>query len=271
MNRHPYFDLARPIVLGHRGCAGEVPENTLPSFERALLQGAAILETDVHITRDGVPVLIHDPTVDRTTDGGGAVREMTFDELRELDAGFSFSSDGGSSFPYRGRALRIPSLAEALAALPGVRFNLELKQTLPGFVDSVSSVIRSAGREPTTLLAAADDSLMETIRREIARTGASVAVGASAGDVQAFVSSMLEGRTPPSELDVLQVPVEFGGVPLVTSAFVGHAHAHGIQVHAWTVDEPQQMHGLLDLEVDGLVTNYPAKMLAVIEERRGTR
>src|SRR5262245_47292975 len=116
---HPFFALRRPLAIGHRGCAGEVPENTLASFERGVADGAVVIETDVHLTRDGVPVLVHDPEVARVTDGSGSVRELSFAEIRALDAGFHFTAADGTA-PYRGAGLRIPSLAEALDALPGV-------------------------------------------------------------------------------------------------------------------------------------------------------
>src|ERR671922_2465519 len=99
---HPFFALPRPLAIGHRGCAGEVPENTLASFERAVADGAVVIETDVHLTRDRVPVLLHDPEVARVTDGAGAVRELDFAALRRLDAGFRFAAADGTA-PYRGR------------------------------------------------------------------------------------------------------------------------------------------------------------------------
>ena len=111
---HPYFAVPRPTVIGHRGCAGEVPENTLASFARGVADGAHILESDVHITRDGVPVLCHDPEVDRTTNGRGAIVDHDLRALQQLDAGHAFSC--GDAFPFRGEGLAIPTLAEAYAA-----------------------------------------------------------------------------------------------------------------------------------------------------------
>jgi glycerophosphoryl diester phosphodiesterase len=264
---HPYFDLPTPIVIGHRGCAGEAPENTLPSFERALAQGAAILETDVHLTRDGVPVLLHDDRVDRVSDGRGPVREQTLAELRALDLGHRFSPDGGASHPFRGRGVRIASLVEAFAACPGARFNLELKEDVPGLVERSLEVIAAAGREPLTLVTAADDALMARLRREIEQRASGVAQGACAGDVLAFVRAALDGKPPPPGPMALQVPADFGGRPLVTRELVGHAHAHGVQVHVWTINERGEMERLLDLGVDGLVTDLPARMVALLRER----
>jgi glycerophosphoryl diester phosphodiesterase len=155
---HPYFDLARPIVIGHRGCAGEVPENTLASFEAGIASGAAILESDVHLTRDGVAVLIHDDVVDRVTEGTGRVAELALEDLRRLDAGYRFAAHG--THPWRGRGLRIPTLEEALEAFPEARFNLELKEDVPEMAVKTVAEVAAARAAARTLLTAEDDALM---------------------------------------------------------------------------------------------------------------
>jgi glycerophosphoryl diester phosphodiesterase len=263
---HPYFDLPHPIVIGHRGCAGEVPENTLASFEAGLAAGAAILESDVHLTRDGVPVLIHDDSVDRVTDGSGQVADLDVSALSQLDAGWRFERDG--RHPFRGRGLRIPTLAEALRRFPSARFNLELKQDVPGLVESSVAAVTNAGAARRVLLTAESGALMQTLRRELAGRQIDAAVGASGPDVLAFVRAALDGASPPRGPMALQVPAQFRGQPLVTAAFVKHAHHHGLEVHVWTINEVDEMHRLLDLGVDGLVTDFPARLAAVIAERR---
>jgi glycerophosphoryl diester phosphodiesterase len=240
---HPYFAIPRPIAIGHRGSAGEVAENTLESFARGLAAGAAILESDVHLTRDGVPVLIHDDDVARVTQATGPVRELAHAELRRLDAGYRFSTDGGRSHPFRGRGLFVPTLAEALAALPGARFNLELKEAVPGIVERTLEVVHTAGREERTLLTASDDTLMARLRSA-------------------------QGGAPPRPGPMaLQIPVAFAGRPLATRELVAHAHAHGVQVHVWTVNDPGEMARLLDLGVDGIVTDHPARAAALCAAR----
>jgi glycerophosphoryl diester phosphodiesterase len=264
--RHPFFALPRPIAIGHRGSAGDAPENTLESFARALRAGAAILESDVHLTRDGVPVLIHDDDVGRVTEGSGAVRELELAELQRLDAGWRFSPDAGGH-PFRGRGLRIPTLAEALAALPGARFNLELKEDLPGIVERTLAVVREAGREELTLLTAAEDALMARLREVVARATARVAIGASTGDVLDFVRTALTGERPQPGPMALQIPAEFAGRPLATRELVAHAHAHEVQVHVWTVNDPSEMARLLDLGVDGIVSDHPARAVPICRAR----
>src|SRR5258706_6892522 len=202
---HPFFALPRPLAIGHRGCAGEVPENTIASFARGVADGAVILETDVHLTRDGVPVLLHDDDVSRVTDGSGPVRDFDFAALARLDAGCSFRAPDGR-VPYRGAGLRIPSLAEALAALPGLRFNLELKEDVPGIAERVLAVLREADREELALVTAAGDPLMAKLRAAVRACEARVALGASTGDVARFALAAHSGTTPPRDAMALQIP-----------------------------------------------------------------
>jgi glycerophosphoryl diester phosphodiesterase len=264
---HPFFAAPGPLVIGHRGCAGEAPENTLASFARALAQGAHVLESDLQLTRDGVPVLLHDEDLGRTTDGRGSVARLDLAELRRLDAGHRFSPDGGASFPFRGRGLRVPSLEEAFAAFPEARFNLELKQSAPLLAERAVALVLRAGREDRTLLTAGDDAAMAGLRAELARRGARVAQGASPADVLELLRSAAERRAPRSPAMAYQVPPEFEGRPLVTAEMVAHAHAHGAQVHVWTVNDPAEMERLLDLGADGLVTDFPGRLAALLARR----
>lgn len=264
---HPFFSVPTPITIGHRGAAGVVPENTLESFRRGLEDGAAIVETDLHATRDGVLVLLHDDDVARTTDGAGAVSGMTLAELKRLDAGYRFAADG--RFPFRGQGLRVPTLEEAFDALPGARFNIEIKEAGAGVVEKTLETIARAGRAETTLLAAEKDPIMASIRDEVARTGIAVAIGACVGDVLRCVRAAVDDTAPPAGVMALQVPAAFGGRALVTPELVRFAHRHGIQVHVWTVNDPAQMRTLLGIGVDGLISDHPARVRDVVGRRAG--
>jgi glycerophosphoryl diester phosphodiesterase len=257
---HSFLALPRPLAIGHRGCAGEVPENTLASFVRGAADGAVVIETDVHLTRDGVPVLLHDDDVARVTDGCGPVRDFDFTALHALDAGYRFLAPDGSA-PFRGTGLRIPSLAEALAALPGMRFNLELKEDRPEIAERVLAVIRDAEREELTLVTSAEDPLMEKLRDAVSRSGARVALGASTGDVARFVRAVRDGLAPPAGPMALQIPDQFLGRPLVTPELIAAAHANDIHVHVWTINEPDEIAALLALGVDGVISDFPARVV----------
>lgn len=264
--RHPFFDVPVPTVIGHRGASGELPENTMGAFERAVAQGAVILETDVHATRDGALVLFHDDTLERTTDGVGRIADHTLAELARLDAGHRFSP-GGAGFPERGKGHRIPLLEDALRAFPGVRFNVEIKERVPALIADTVELVRRLGREDSVLLAAASNDTMEDLRAHLEKTGVRPAVGASAGDVVACVRAAIDGTPPPPGPMALQVPPDFAGRPLVTRELVAHAHAHGIVVHVWTINDPAEMERLLDLGVDGVMSDFPGRLAEVVARR----
>jgi glycerophosphoryl diester phosphodiesterase len=269
--RHPFFDLQTPLVIGHRGASGELPENTLAAFERALAQGAVILETDVHCTRDGEVVISHDPDVTRTTDGQGPIAGFTLEALQRLDAGHRFSRDGGRTFPARGRGLRIPTLRAALEAFPGARFNIEVKQNDPRLIEGTLRALAETGREKTCLLAAAEDDTMASVRAALPVQGVAPALGASVGDVVAYLRAAANGTSPPPEPMALQVPASFGGNALVTPELVACAHRHEVQVHVWTVNDRAEMERLLDLGIDGIMSDFPAILADVVHTRRGAR
>jgi glycerophosphoryl diester phosphodiesterase len=124
---HPFLDRPGPLAIAHRGGAGDAPENTLPAFEGAIRMGYRYLETDAHVTRDGVVVAFHDARLDRVTDRSGAIAELTVADVEAADAGYVFSSDGGRTFPYRGRGVRIPRLEELLGRWPEECINIDPK------------------------------------------------------------------------------------------------------------------------------------------------
>ncbi len=261
---HPFFDLPRPVSIGHRGCAGEAPENTLPSFERALEQGAAILESDVHLTRDGIPVLIHDPLVDRVTEQTGAVSKFDLKELQSLDAAHRFSPYDDPSFPFRGAGIRIPSVEQAFTRFPNARFNLELKASEPGLIAAMIALVTRLEREDLTLLTAGDDAIMAELRAALGKLDKPIAQGASTADVLGFVRSATDGTQQPIGPMALQIPAEFAGGRLVTRELVDYAHAHSIHVHAWTINDPIEMAELLELGVDGIISDFPARLPTLV-------
>ncbi len=265
---HPYFDAPRPAVFAHRGASGELPENTLAAFERALAQGADFLETDVHRTKDGRVVIAHDGDVSRVTDGQGEIEALNWDELSVLDAGYGFTRDHGATHPERGKGHGIPLLEEAFSSFPRARFNIELKTSDPALAADVVALVGAYDREERTLLAAGEDSAMSLLRDELARTGLAPALGAAVGDILAFVRSALDGVPPPPGPMALQVPPDFAGRPLVTEEFVRHAHQHGLFVHVWTLNDEAEMHRLLDLDVDAVMSDFPARLRAVVDGRR---
>jgi glycerophosphoryl diester phosphodiesterase len=255
---HPFFDVERPVVIGHRGAAGERPENTLLSFETALDEGAQILESDIHVSRDGVPILLHDPTLERTTEGSGDARDHSWSELQRLDAGYRFEDAEGRT-PYRGTGIRIASLAEAFERFPEARFNLEIKCEGEAGIRATLDLVERFERADRTLLAAGENPIMRELRAALRARSVQPAVGASLEEIVAAVASAVDGSPMPTGVMALQIPSAFGGNPLVTPEFVAHAHEHGVQVHVWTINDLTEIEGLLESGVDGIVTDHPGR------------
>jgi glycerophosphoryl diester phosphodiesterase len=257
-----------PVNFAHRGASARAPENTLEAFRLAVEAGAGGLELDVHMTRDGEVVVIHDATVDRTTDGSGGVAGMGLDELRGLDAGYRFSPDGGRTYPYRGRRLRIPTLAEVYEEFPATSVNIDIKEPQPGAEGAVLQVIRNAGVEERSLVVSDDHSVVRRFRKV---SGGHIPTGASRLEIATFyISSRLRlERLVHPAYDALQVPVEHRGITLVTPRFVEAAHSRGVRVDVWTINAPGEMRRLLDLGVDVIMTDRPETLAGVLGGRQG--
>ncbi len=264
--RHGVVGGGWPVNLAHRGASAVAPENTLEAFRLAMEMGAGGIELDVHLTRDGRVVVIHDSTLDRTTNRAGAVAEMTLDELRGVDAGHNFSPDGGSTLPYRGLGLRIPTLAEVLREFPGVALNIDMKADRPGIEAAVLAVLREADAEERALVVSSRYGAVSRFRR---LSGGRISTGASRLETGVFYllgRLHLEGLVVPA-YDALQVPPRHRGIPLVTRRFVEAAHARGVRVDVWTINEPDVMRRLLDLGVDVIMTDRPGVLATVLRER----
>ena len=255
-----------PVNLAHRGASARAPENTLEAFRLAVESGAGGLELDVHLTRDGHVVVIHDPTLDRTTDGTGAVAKMTLDELRELDAGHNFTPDGGNVFPYRGLGLRIPTLAEVLGEFPGVAVNIDMKVDRPGIEVAVLDALREADAEERALVVSSRRGAVRRFRRI---SGGRISTGASRLETGVFflLSNLRLGRLLRPAYDALQVPVRHRGIPLVTRRFIDSAHDRNVRVDAWTINETDEMRRLLALGVDVIMTDSPETLAEVLAHR----
>lgn len=258
----PFFARPKPRVFGHRGAAGIAPENTLPSFQKALEDGASYIELDVHETRDGEIVIIHDGSVDRTTEGKGQVWDMSLDALKCLDAGYRFTIDGGSSHPCRGKDIRIPTLDEFFQSCPGVPTVIEVKMLGIEGIETLLHRIETAGMVSQVLLASYEDDVMNAVREAIAQRGLAIATSYSFGEIQALMNWLWKGRQgePPLLGQALQIPCEYQGLSLITEDSVQVAHSMGLEVHVWTINEQSEMQRLLDVGVDGIVTDFPARM-----------
>jgi len=256
-----------PVNLAHRGASALAPENTLEAFRMAVEAGAGGLELDVHLTSDGQVVVIHDETVDRTTGGTGAVSDMTLEELRTLDAGHNFSPECVSGHPYRGLGLRISTLDEVLRAFPVVVVNIDMKADRPGVEAAVLGVLREADAGGRALVVSSRRAAVGRFRRI---SGGSVSTGASRWETGVFyvLSKLRLERLLRPAYDALQVPIRHRGVQLVSRRFLEAAHASGVRVDVWTINEADEMHRLLELGVDVIMTDRPGLLAEVLEQRK---
>ncbi len=255
------------LSFAHRGGSHLWPENTLGAFRGAWQLGCTHIETDVRMTRDGELVLFHDEGVERTTEGRGKVRDMSLAELRALDAGARFRGQGGESATGAGQ--RVPTFEELVRALPEARFNVELKEWGPvgrNLPEAVWHFVEHHQLHARILIAAERHELIHHFRR-VSR--GAVPTSASKRECVEFLLSSWLGGTSLLRLPycALQIPVRLGVLPVVTSRLVGAAHRRGLAVHVWTVDEEAEMQRLVELGVDGIMSDRPDRLVRVVGGR----
>lgn len=263
---------AQTVRTGHRGARGLAPENTLAAMEAGARAGVDVLEFDVHRTRDGQLVVIHDDTVDRTCDGSGRVANMTLAELRALDAGYWFTRDGGKSYPYRGRGVGLSTLSEVIEAYPEHLLTVEIKPS--PYREHVGQVVRTLlDQAPKRSLIG---SFEHRVLEEVRALAPELPTSASLWEIQKFFFLQLAGleRWFGSAAKVLQVPRYSDhdhdtGLRVTTGRFVRAAHATGRSVQVWTINEPGVMDELFGLGVDGITTDLPQVLNDALAARGG--
>lgn len=232
----------------------------MEAFTRAAAMGIRHLETDLHLTADEVLVCFHDHTVDRTTEGSGPVEELSFEDLEALDAGYRHRSS--DRHPFRGRGIKVPSLEQALTKIPRVSFLVDLKTE--GLVGPLVELIDGLDAHDRLIVGSFSDDRINEFRE--ASRGL---VATSTGPVltRSWLIASRVGRGGGGEASALQIPTHMRGVRVVNRRLVETAHKHGLQVHVWTVNEPNEMERLLDFGVDGLVTDRPDLLKEVLVSR----
>ena len=259
---HPFWSTPTPRVIAHRGGRGLWPENTLYAFEHAAALGVDVLEMDLRRSSDGEIVVLHDESVDRTTDGEGLVKGFPLAQLKQLDAGYRFTSDDGASHPYRGQGISIPTLREVLDALPQTRLNLEMKPGDPGMAAPLCELIAANGAQQRVAVASIDQPAMDAFRAACPE----VATAATKDEVVSFVrlSKLHVPALHRPAAQVLQVPDRLGAYELLTEGFLRDAAAFNLKVEVWTVNAPQDMQRLLAMNVDGIMTDFPDRLLKLL-------
>jgi glycerophosphoryl diester phosphodiesterase len=250
---HTFLDVVTPIGIAHRGGTDDYPENTMRAFRSAYELGYRYLETDVHLSADGVVVAFHDDILDRVTNRSGRLADLTWDEISEAEVAAHESVSGVD---------RVPRMIELFEAFPHARFNIDAKSDdvlLP-----LLELIREAGVIDRVCVASFDHARLQIARSTL---GPELCTSASRRDVVMSFLRAFRLPVPPGDAAVLQPPVRVGRFRLVSRRYIEQAHRDGRPVHVWTVDDPDDMTWLIDIGVDGVMTDRPALLKQVFTER----
>jgi glycerophosphoryl diester phosphodiesterase len=267
---HPLFErfTRRPLVIAHRGGQGLWPSNTLYAFQRAVDLGADMIELDVHASREGTLVVMHDATVDRTTDGSGPIREKSLAEIKALEAGYHWSGtnntadarvDSVGPFPYRGMGIRVPTLAEVFEALPDFPFTIEIKQAEPSIVQPLGELIRRHGKQHQVIIGSFHSAALNEFRTRFPE----IATSGHVGDIRTLVylQKLRLLRLLSPGYQAIQVPMRHGRIPIITPRSVRAAQERGLETHVWTVNDRTEMRKLVTMGIDGIITDYPDRLI----------
>jgi glycerophosphoryl diester phosphodiesterase len=256
---------SRPLLYAHRGAAAELPENTLPSFQRALERGADALEMDLHMTADGHIVVSHDPGAERMTGMRAMYREVMLRDIKSWDAGHGFV-DGARGRPYAGKGYFVPTLEEILVELPGVSLNVDIKQSRPSMVEPLIALLRRTRSAERVTVASFQTRTMRAVR-------ARGYEGATAMSMFEVISLLgLPGRAWRRLWDALggvataaQIPPRRGPIRMDTRETIERLHGLGMRVDFWTINDPGEAKRLLALGADGIMTDDPAALKPVFD------
>lgn len=267
----PFFHNDRPMVIAHQGGELLAPSNTMAAFTNAANMGVDVLETDLHITKDGQLVAIHDPSVDRTTNGHGKVADMTLEEIQKLNAGYHFKDLEGN-YSYRGKGVYIPTAEEIFQKFGNtVRVEMEIKDDNPPeryeeMASKLWTLIKKYHMEDKILVASFDQDILDTFttysKDKVATSGGKQEVTKFVVFHKFFLRNLYQPET-----DSFQLPTEDSGFDLTDKKLINGAHRRGMQIQYWTIDDPKTMKKLIDSGADGILTNRPDLLLDLLKQK----
>lgn len=258
---------SRPLLMGvHRGGAAAWPENTVVAFQEvAKAYPEVLLEGDLQLTKDGVVVILHDRTVDRTTDGTGAIKDLTLAEVKALDAGYHFTTDGGATYPWRGKGVTIPTFEEVLAVMPHHRALFELKDG-EGLVAAVVPIIRAHEATDRIIIASFQEALMKELRAAMPEIATCFA---RPGALKLFMALRVGGWEDYTPTDrMLSLTEGHFKQFSITAEEIGRIQEKGILVQAHTPNTADEIDHFLDMGVDSILSDHPALLAARIAARQ---
>lgn len=246
----------RPLFFAHRGGGGEAPENTFAAFEKAIESGVDVLEIDVRTTADEKLVVFHDGSLERTTNGSGPVSEKNLDQLKKLDAGYAYTPDGGQTFPFRGKAVEIPTLREVFRRYPEKLINLEVKNGQASVAKSLCGMISEFGRKDRVIVASTGGTFLAAFRNECDGVATSASFGESLWFL--FLCKIGLSENFSADMQALQIPERLFGFDMINPEFIAAAKERNLKIHIWTANKKSDIKRLLDAGVDGVMTDFPS-------------
>lgn len=266
-----FFNNDGPLVIAHQGGEKLAPSNTMAAFMNAAEMGVDVIETDIHITKDGHLVTIHDPTVDRTTNGTGKVADMTLAEIQKLDAGYHFKDLEGN-YSFRSKDVYIPTVEEMFQTFTDIKIEIEIKDDNPPermeeIAEKLWGLIKKYKMEDKIIIGSFDQEILHTFEKY---SKGQVATSAGRSEVKSFVifhKFFLRNLYVP-QVDSFQIPTEDSGFDLTDQKLIKGAHRLGMQIHYWTIDDPETMKKLIDAGADGILTNRPDLLLEIVNKSK---
>jgi len=256
-----------PMVIAHQGGVGQWPSNTLFAFQQSKQLGTVDeFELDIQLSSDGHIVLIHDKTVDRTTNGQGLVSGMTLTQLQKLDAGYTWQDESQpQAFPFRKKGITIPTLKEIFEHFPQQAMSIEIKQESTELAVAFCKMVKQYQKEEALVVSSFYHENLLAFREACP----SVATAASGQEAERYIiaSKVGLGWLFKPNAQVLQLPMASGSITVLTAGFINQAHEHGYRVDAWTINEKADMTSLMDLGIDGLITDYPSRLLNTLTQQ----
>ncbi len=252
--KYAFFASPKPRIFGHRGASGVAPENTFASFEAAS-KATNYIETDVWLTKDNVPVFLHDKNLLRTCGADVMINEINFDELNQFDAGFTYSPNK-KDYPFREQGLQVPGVEEIFKAFPNHYFNIEIKDSKAIATAQLLKAAKASNALDRILIAAENDKIMANIRKELPN---SIPTSACYGEVFSFLQNLLAGKLNEYKCaaQAFQIPDRYENYNLADQKIIDALHSMGIEVHYWTINDPSHMKELVANGADGIVTDFP--------------
>ncbi|TDL77984.1 glycerophosphodiester phosphodiesterase [Peribacillus frigoritolerans] len=258
----------RPLIIAHQGGDGMAPGNTLAAFSLSEKLEVDMLEMDVHLSKDGEVVVIHDDTVDRTTNGTGSVKDMSLEQLKQLDAGYHFVGPDGTH-PYRNKGVTIPTMDEIFTTFPGYPMTIELKTADLLLADKMADLIKKHNMTDKVIIASFYD---EALNYFIEASDGKVPVSSPSEATRNFVIAhklFVERLIPMNKYTAVQIPMRASGLDLTSERIVKSLHNRNIAVQYWTINDEDSVRKLVEIGADGIMTDHPNFVKKVLDQEYG--